>query len=512
MVPPVAELQKASKYYGEFPALLEVDFQVEAGIIHAVMGENGAGKSTLMKILAGVIEPEEGRLLIDGKPVRLASPRRAERHGVVCMFQELSLAPHLSVIDNIVLAGPKTTLGFIRKSSYDRDKAALREVGGGDLSPRALVRDLTLAERQLVEMAKAIYREPRVLILDEATSAQTAETVELVFDLLRRLRDQGAAVLFISHRFHEVERLAETISVFRNGRHIETFQNGRYSPAEMVRLMIGQSLKEMFPPRRTPANPSAPVVLRASNLAWEGRMGPVDIVAKEGEIVGLGGLEGQGQQTFLLAAFGLLKSVTGTLEISGRPVRRLTPARAKRPDLGLALAPEDRKTEGLIQEMSILDNLSLASLSRAPLGLLGGKSSLPPKSLKLIEDMGLVYRDLAAPVASLSGGNQQKVVLAKWLALSPKCLLLLDPTRGIDVKAKSQIYQLLRNLSEEGLAVILQSTDHEELIHLCDRVYVFYRGLVRAVLEGPAVTAEALISASMNLDSPAPGPQGEAAA
>jgi ribose transport system ATP-binding protein len=496
---PILELEKVSKYYGEFPALLEVDFQVEAGVVHAVMGENGAGKSTLMKVMTGVIQPEEGRLLMDGRPVALASPREAERHGVVCMFQELSLAPHLSVLDNIVLARPETTLGFIRRSSYDRARAALREVGGQDLPGRALVRDLSLAERQLVEMAKAIYRQPRILILDEATSAQTAETVDLVFELLRRLRDEGAAVLFISHRFHEVERLAETISVFRNGRHIETFQAGRYSPAETVRLMIGQSLKEMFPPRLSPVPADAPEVLRAESVAWDNRLGPVDLLARAGEIVGLGGLEGQGQQTFLLAAFGLLKGLAGTISIGGRPAPRLTPAKAKRPELGLALAPEDRKTEGLIQEMSILDNLHLASLSRARLGLLG-ETSLGARVEKLIADMGLVYRSLSDPVASLSGGNQQKVVLAKWLALSPKCLLLLDPTRGIDVKAKSQIYRLLRTLSEEGLAVILQSTDHEELINLCDRVYVFYRGTVRAVLSGAEVTAEALISASMNLE------------
>jgi ribose transport system ATP-binding protein len=350
-------------------------------------------------------------------------------------------------------------------------------------------------------MAKAIYREPRVLILDEATSAQTAETVELVFDLIRRLRDQGVAILFISHRFHEVERLAETISVFRNGRHIETFEAGRYGPAETVRLMIGGSLKEMFPPRVTPLAEDAPTVLRAENLSWEGRLGPVDLHAREGEIVGLGGLEGQGQQTFLLAAFGLLKSVTGTLTVLGQTRKSLTPSKAKSPELGLALAPEDRKTEGLVQEMSILDNLTLAALSRARWGLAPAGAGGPgPRIAKLIKDMGLVYRDLADPVASLSGGNQQKVVLAKWLALSPKCLLLLDPTRGIDVKAKSQIYRLLRDLSEEGLSVILQSTDHEELINLCDRVYVFYRGAVKAVLSGSGITAEALVSASMNLD------------
>ncbi|MDR2456842.1 MAG: sugar ABC transporter ATP-binding protein [Deltaproteobacteria bacterium] len=500
-MPPVIEFKKVSKYYGEFPALLDVDFQVEAGVIHAVMGENGAGKSTLMKVMAGVIQPEAGKVLIDSKEVSLTSPKDAERHGVVCMFQELSLAPHLSVLDNIVLGKPDTRLGFIKRSCYARAQAALREVGGSHLRGKAYVKDLTLAERQLVEMAKAIYRKPRILILDEATSAQTAETVDLVFSLIRALRDQGAAVLFISHRFHEVERLAETISVFRNGRHIETFKAGRYSPAETVRLMIGQSLREMFPPRISPVPEKAPEVLRAEKISWEGQLGPVDLTARAGEIIGLGGLEGQGQQTFLLAAFGLLKSLTGTFTIQGREVGRLTPSAAKKPFFGLALAPEDRKTEGLIQEMSILDNLSLASLSRAKWGLMGqGRES--SKILKLIEDMGLVYRSLGDPVASLSGGNQQKVVLAKWLSLSPKCLLLLDPTRGIDVLAKSQIYRLLRALSEDGMAVILQSTDHEELINLCDRVHVFYRGAVRAVLEGAAITAEALISASMNLDSP----------
>jgi ribose transport system ATP-binding protein len=275
--------------------------------------------------------------------------------------------------------------------------------------------------------------------------------------------------------------------------------------------MIGQSLKELFPPKPAPVAPPAPMVLEAKGLAWDNHLALDELGVRSGEIVGLGGLEGQGQQTFLLAAFGLLKGLTGRLEVEGRPIRRLTPSVAKRPQIGLALVPEDRKTEGLIQEMSVIDNLRLASFSLLPFGLLkggGGDGGLESRVRELARRMGLKARSLDDPIVSLSGGNQQKAALAKWLALRPKCLMLLDPTRGIDVKAKSQIYRLLRELADDGLAVILQSTDHEELVHLCDRVYVFYKGSVRAVLQGESLTAEALISASMNLDAPGPSEGG----
>jgi ribose transport system ATP-binding protein len=499
MTAPFVALKSVSKAYGGVPALAEVDFHCEAGLVHAVLGENGAGKSTLMKLLAGVIAPDAGAILVDGASVRFASPREAARRGIVCMFQELSLLPHLSVGDNIVLSAPSGRFGLIAPAAYREARAKLDLVGASAIALSARVADLSLAERQLVEIAKALYRQPKLLILDEATSALTSELVETVFGVLRDLKKQGVAILFISHRMHEVDAIADRISVFRNGRHIETFDVGARTPDEVIGLMIGRSLEELFPPRDTPVAANAPVMLDVEGLSWNGQLDDARIHVRKGEIVGLGGLDAQGQQQLMQAVFGVLRKVEGRVTLDGKSISGISPARAKRPDVGLAFVPEDRKTEGLVLALSVADNLRLAALSRAPFGVLAFDGEREARIRALIDRLALVCASLDDPVATLSGGNQQKVVLAKWLALSPKCLLLMDPTRGIDLPTKAQIYRLLRDLAREGLAVVLQSTDYEELIHLCDRVYVFYRGRVARELTGADLTADALIAASMNV-------------
>jgi len=494
---PLVRLISISKHYGGVPALTDVDLAVEPGVVHAVLGENGAGKSTLMKLLAGVVQPSAGRMEIDGQPVRLASPREAMARGIVCMFQELSLVPDLSVGENIVLAGGLTRAGFIRRAAWRDAAAALARIGGEHIGTDTPVRALSLADRQLTEIAKALYRRPRLLILDEATSALTRSQADQVFAAVRTARAAGAAILFISHRFAEVEALADLVSVFRNGRHVETFPAGTRTREAIVALMIGQRLAEFYPPRLAPPpDPALPPLLAVRGLAWQSELRGVDLEVRPGEIVGLGGLDGQGQQRLMQALFGVLIGVTGEVAVAGRPLGRLTPHRAKRPWPGLALVPEDRKTEGLILDLSIAENLALAWLDRCSFGLLRGQGELAGR---LVRRLGLVYGDIDDAVSTLSGGNQQKVVVAKWLALGPRCLLLMDPTRGIDVRAKSQIYGLLRELAAEGMAILLQSTDQEELVHVCDRVHVFYRGRVNAVLQGAALTSEALVTACMNL-------------
>jgi ribose transport system ATP-binding protein len=499
MTKALVRLKSVSKSYGGVPALTDVDFHCDAGLVHAILGENGAGKSTLMKLLAGVIRPDSGEILISGEAARLPSPREAARLGIVCMFQELSLMPHLSVGDNIVLSAPRTRLGFLQPSAYDPARAILDRIGAGGISLSARASELSLAERQLVEIAKALFRKPRLLILDEATSALTSRQVETIFDVLRGLKRQGVAILFISHRMHEVDAIADRISVFRNGRHIDTFDVGTRSPNEVINLMIGRSLEELFPLRGATPNQEAPVVLDISDLGWNGQLHDVSMHVRKGEIVGLGGLDGQGQQHLMHAVFGVLRGVSGRLEVNGKPINGALPSQVKRAEIGLALVPEDRKTEGLILEMSIAENLRLAALGRVPFGILDIDDGSEARIRQLIDRLALTYGSLESPVATLSGGNQQKVVIAKWLALSPRCILLMDPTRGIDLPTKAQIYRLLRELADEGLAVLLQSTDYEELIHLCDRVYVFYGGRIVRELTGDELTPNALIAASMNL-------------
>jgi len=490
-------LAGVSKQYGGVPALTEVDLDVVPGEVHAILGENGAGKSTLMKLLAGVTQPSAGRIEVDGTPVRFASPRAAAARGIVCMFQELSLVPDLTVGENIVLGQAPTFAGFIRRAAWRDAAASLARIGASHIALGAPVRALSLADRQLTEIAKALYRRPRLLILDEATSALTAAQTEKVFAVVRAAKATGTAVLFISHRFAEVDAIADRISVFRNGRHVETFPAGTRSREAIVALMIGQRLAEFYPPRLAPAPaPATPPLLSVHSLSWQDGLRGVDLAVAPGEIVGLGGLDGQGQQLLVHALFGVLIGLEGDIRVAGAPLSRPTPHRAKRPWPGLALVPEDRKTEGLILDLSIAENLQLAWLDRCRLGLLRGQGDLPQR---LTQRLGLVYGRMEDAVSTLSGGNQQKVVLAKWLALGPRCLLLMDPTRGIDVRAKSQIYTLLRELAAEGMAIVLQSTDQEELVHVCDRVHVFYGGRVNAVLAGAGLTSAALVAACMNV-------------
>lgn len=490
---PIVRLKGVSKFYGPTAALTEVDFGCHGGEIHAILGENGAGKSTLMKLISGVIEPSEGSIFVDGQETQLSNPRKAMDMGLICMFQELSLVPDLPVRDNLLLGAPGSGFGRLKADGLKRARAILDQIDGGHIAFKTLVADLTLAERQQVEFAKALSRNPRLLILDEATSALNASVVEKVFEIVRKERDSGTGVLFISHRFHEIEALADTISVFRNGRHIDTFANGACDYPTIINKMVGQSFDELFPPKPAP-DPNAAEVLRLDRFSWDQAVQDVSLVLRQGQITGLGGLDGQGQMTVLHGLFGLLKQTEGSIAMQEGDISLGSPRDAKAPDIGLALVPEDRKTEGLILAQSIRQNMELAAASRSSADAPGQGTYQ-----QFIDALELKCRSLDQPVEDLSGGNQQKVALIKWLVLSPKCLLLADPTRGIDVKTKTQIYQLLRRLADDGVAVLLLSTDYEELIHLCDEVHIFYAGRVVNRLSGEDLTAENIISSSLNI-------------
>lgn len=490
---PLLQMRDISMHFGATKALEDVDFACRSHEIHAVLGENGAGKSTLMKLIAGVLQPTGGRIILDDADVKLATPRTAQDLGLVCMFQELSLVPDLTVRENLLLGAPGSGLGWLRSEALAKAQDVLTRIDGGHIKMSTRVSDLSLPSRQQVEIAKALMRAPRLLILDEATSALNASVVAKVFDLIRAERDQGTSVLFISHRFHEIEALADRISVFRNGSRVATFDQGAHSYDEIINMMVGQKIGELFPPK-PPVSATGKEVLKVENFSWEGRFADVSLSVREGQIVGLGGLDGQGQGAFLMGLFGLLRRAEGRILVSGKPVSFSSPKAAKQPDIALAFIPEDRKTEGLIQEQSILENLQLAAL---------GLKDLDASDLELytstLDRLELKHGGLELPVSSLSGGNQQKVVLAKWLAIKPRCLLLADPTRGIDVKTKTQIYQMLRRLADEGTAILLLSTDYEELIQLCDETHIFYAGRLAASMSGDNMTAQNIIAASLNV-------------
>ena len=501
MSQPLLALSGIAKRYGATRALDGVDLALHPGRIHAVLGENGAGKSSLIKCMAGVVQPDAGTMVLDGEEVRFADPAAANAAGIVCVFQELSLIPDLSVADNILAADPPRRFGLIdRKAQRRRAEDLLARAGAADIHPLALVRDLPLSRRQLVEIAKALGRNPRLLILDEATSALTARDVASVFRVLKQLRAGGLALVFISHRMGEIAELADDCSVFRNGRNVATFPAGTRSDGEVVEMMIGRDYSHAYPPKPPPVPAETPPALEVRDLGWPGRLHGLSFAVRPGEVVGLGGLDGQGQRELLLALFGVLRGTTGELRVGGRPVSLASPADAKAARNGIALIPEDRKTEGLMLPMSVRENLSFASLGRVSRGGVidfGAERRAVDEMVKLL---AIKAADLDVPVAALSGGNQQKVVLAKWLMTRPRIVLLADPTRGIDVGTKAEIYRLLRRLADEGAAVLLYSTDYAELIGCCDRVLVLYGGRVVRELTGEAITERALVSSALNMN------------
>jgi ribose transport system ATP-binding protein len=497
---PILSMRGVSKRYGGVLALNSADIDITPGRIHAVLGENGAGKSTLIKIMAGVVNPDEGAMMLDGKQVAFASPAAANAAGIVCVFQELSLIPELTVADNISVSNPPLRYGLIdRKRQREIAVRVLAEAGAADIHPSALIRDLSLSRRQIVEIAKALARKPRVLILDEATSALTAADVERVFTIVKRLRNEGMALIYISHRMHEIAELADECTVFRNGSRIATYAAGSKTDKEVVELMIGREYKNVFPPKPARQPERAPL-LSCSQLSWAGRLTDISFAVQPGEVIGLGGLDGQGQRELLLALFGVLRGATGSIEIAGKPLRISGPDVAKGEGAAMALIPEDRKTEGLMLPMSIRENLCFSSLQRiSSMGVINRKQE-QARVAEMIELLSIKVADADLPVSSLSGGNQQKVVIAKWLMNEPRIILLNDPTRGIDVGTKQEIYLLLRKLADSGVAIIFYSTDYDELIGCCDRVLVMYDGAIIRELEGADINEHALVASALNLE------------
>ena len=501
---PLFVMQGVSKRYGGVRALQDAQLAIEAGRIHAVLGENGAGKSTLIKIMAGVVAPDEGRMLLDGQPVAFTSPAAANDAGIACIFQELSLIPDLSVADNIAISNPPRRFGLIdRRAQRRMAEEALSRAGADNIHPSALVKDLPLSRRQMVEIAKALARKPRILILDEATSALTAADVTKVYGVLKRLRAEGLALVYISHRMHEITELADECTVFCNGRSVASFAAGTKTDNEIVELMIGREYNAAFPPRTARTASDAAPLLEVRHLGWTDRLTNISLRLSAGEVIGLGGLDGQGQRELLLALFGVLLGTTGEVLIDGRPVAITGPHVAKGREIGMALIPEDRKTEGLMLPMSVRDNLSFAALDTLSGWGVIDKAAERDAVARIVRLLGVRTDGTDMPAGSLSGGNQQKLVIGKWLMMAPRILLLNDPTRGIDVGTKQEMYQLLRQLADAGAAVLFYSTDYDELVGCCDRVLVMYDGAIRRELIGAEITERALVSSALNIGAEA---------
>jgi len=483
-----------SKRFGGIAALSRAEFHAAAGEVHALIGENGAGKSTFIQILAGALRPDEGRILLRGEPFVAANPSAAQRAGVSAVFQELSLVPDLTVEQNIWFRRePLNPFGTVRARKLRADTLALLERYRIPVArPDIEVRRLTLAERQVVEIAKALARDPAVLILDEATSSLAPRETEWLLDLARGLAASGMLVIYISHRLAEVRHLARRITVFRNGMTVAAHDMAAVSDDEIIAEMLGRRLDRLYPERKPTA--TGRVALKIRDLAVGHRLQGVDLDIMEGEVVGVGGLQGHGQREMFQALFGVGRS-KGSIELWGRPLHARSPRQALGD--GIALVPEDRRAQGLLLAKPVRENLTLSVIPRFSRS--GFLDSRREKAL-VAEMIGFLRIKAKTPdqlAGTLSGGNQQKVIFGKMLLTEAKVLLLFDPTRGVDVGTKGEIFQLMRDLAAKGYAILFYSSDLPELVHVADRVAVLRNGRIAANLEGPAISEENILRAAM---------------
>lgn len=488
----VVRFDSVSKRFGGVAALSDVSFGIAAGEIHAVVGENGAGKSTIMKMLAGVHRPDSGTIVLGGKPVSITDPLHARRLGVSIVFQELNLFPHLSVAGN-VFANREATVGAGLLDERGM-VAATREVLARmevDLDPRAKVAKLSVAEKQLVEIARTLQQQTAIIIMDEPNSALSAGESERLFHLLRRLRDRGLTVIYVSHRLEEVFAIADRITVIRDGRYQGTWRTVETTIPDVIAAMIGRRLEETFP-RRSPVAADAPIVLEVRGLRVGQKVGPLDMRVRRGEILGFAGLEGSGIDEVFNCLFGLVRPSAGDVVFRDTETRPSSPFAAIKQ--GIALVPANRRDEGLMTAWSIRRNAGLAVLDRlsGKLGLIKQRAERD-LAADYVRRLNVATEGIEKRVINLSGGNQQKVVLAKWLATNPSVLMLNDPTRGVDIGAKSEIYALCDHLAREGLALMFTSSEIEETLGVCDRVLVMVRGrIIHAFDRGAATKADVM--------------------
>ncbi|WP_076817336.1 sugar ABC transporter ATP-binding protein [Pseudofrankia asymbiotica] len=490
---PLLAVRDVSKSFGAVAAVRDVSFPLYAGEAHALVGENGAGKSTIVKMLAGVHRPDTGAIELDGAPLTLSSPADARAAGIAVIYQEPTLFPDLSVAENIAMAKPpRGRFHAIDRARMVRDATALFERLGVDIDPARPARGLSIADQQLVEIAKALSADARVLVMDEPTAALSTVEVERLFTVARSLRDRGAAVLFISHRFEEITALCQRVTVMRDGRHVSTDPLAGLTVDDLVRRMVGRDLSTLYPERSTTPGD---VVLEVDGLRRDGVFRDVSFQVRAGEIVALAGLVGSGRSEVAQAVFGVDPRDAGTVRVHGRQLRAGSPRAAMA--AGLALVPEDRRLQGLVMDASIARNVTLPrSGALARLGLLFGGSERRAAA-EWTARLQTKYGRLADSVSTLSGGNQQKVVLAKWLSTLPRVLMVDEPTRGIDVGTKAEVHRLISGLAEDGVAVLMVSSELPEVLGLADRVLVMREGRLVAELGRADATEESVMFAAV---------------
>ncbi|TCK30848.1 monosaccharide ABC transporter ATP-binding protein (CUT2 family) [Ancylobacter aquaticus] len=481
---PILHAERLGKEFGGVTVLSDVTLDIRPGEIHAIIGENGAGKSTLMRLLSGYLRPSEGGMLMDGEPVAFHTPSDAQAAGIALVHQEILLAEALTVTENIFIGREMTRFGRLDERAMREAAAAQLAEIGCKVSPRALVRDISLANRQLVQIAKALLGTHRVVIFDEPTAVLTHDEVDPLLDIIIKLKQRGVAILYISHRLDEVERLADRVTVLRDGRRVGTYDAEGLTPQRMASLMVGREFSSLYPPKleRVPGEPA----LEIEHAHVPGFVNDVSFTLRKGEILGLAGMIGAGRTELFEGLLGLRAASFGGVRLHGRPVHFHSPADAAR--AGLGYLTEDRKGKGLLLGERLAPNLTLAALDRvhpfAGLDLAGEARQLD----QAVRHYDIRLRSLDAKAGQLSGGNQQKLLLAKVMLNEPSVLVIDEPTRGIDIANKSQIYAFIQSLVREGRSCIVISSEMQELIGLCDRILVMRSGRINGELTGDAMS------------------------
>ncbi len=490
---PILEVKQISKSFSGNRVLETVDLAVEPGQVHALVGENGAGKSTLMNIIGGILPADSGQILFEGRPVSFGNPMEAMQTGISIVHQELSLAPNMNLAQNIFLRRePSNALGFIDWKRLHADTAAIFERLGLSLDSRTLASKLSVSVQQVVEIAKALSFDARVIIMDEPTSALSEAEIERLYAIIADLTQRGIAIIFISHKLDEVFHVADCISVLRDGRMVGTLQRADATRDKVIQLMVGREVTSMYPPKGDAAaqnGDGADTLFAVEGLTREPYFRNVSFALRKGEILGFAGLVGSGRTEVARAIFGADKADAGTLRLEGKPVRFHAPLEAI--GQGVCYLTEDRKTLGLFLKLPVRDNITSAALPRfiTRLGFLRD-GHIRGESRRFVDEVGIRPANDEQIVINLSGGNQQKTLLAKWLCAQPKVLIADEPTRGVDVGAKANIHADLRRLADEGIGVIVISSELPEVLGLSDRVAVFREGELTAVLDGETATQE----------------------
>ncbi len=497
---PLLSIQNLQKQFPGVQALAGVDFELRRGEVHALMGQNGAGKSTLIKVLTGVHRRDGGSIQLDGNLITASSPRDAESLGISTVYQEINLVPQLSVAENVALGRQPGRWGLISWRQLERKAAAALQQLGLNLDVRRSLSSYSIAIQQLVAIARAIDLDAKILILDEPTSSLDEKEVEVLFGVMHRLRERGTSIIFVTHFLDQVYQISDRVTVLRDGVNVGTAPIGEVDRLELIRRMLGKDWDTDT--GRKQARQSAnteKTILEAKQLGRRGSIEPFDLQVRAGEVLGLAGLLGSGRTELVRLLFGLDGATSGTLEINGRAVTDWSPRRAI--EAGLAFCPEDRKLEGLVGHLTVRENIMLAVQASRAIGSPVSNRQQHETAARYVQQLKIKTPSVQTCVATLSGGNQQKVLLARWLATNPKVLILDEPTRGIDIGAKAEIEQLIAQLRDSGLAVILVSSELEDIVRTCDRVVVLRDRRIVGEVAGADISQQRLMEMIAHRDA-----------